>query len=78
MSKPTRRNEEVQSRVCEVVVEKMGNACGQRKGIAEDIMLELEVRPIDGVSRVRLEVSPSRSWEVTTAHAHRSCTLVCS
>ena len=61
VSKPTRRNEEVQSRVCEVVVEKMGNACGQRKGIAEDIMLELEVRPIDGVSRVRLEVSPSRS-----------------
>lgn len=37
--------------VCEVVVEKMGNACGQRKGIAEDIMLELEVRPIEGLSR---------------------------
>ena len=30
----------------------MGNACGPKKGIAEDIMLELEVRPLCGVARL--------------------------
>jgi len=55
--------------VCEVVVEKMGNACGQRKGIAEDIMLELEVRPMDGVSRAVGSFASAFVGGYNSAHA---------